>query len=424
KQTQVTHTNRKRRLKFGIKQKLLIYFLLIAIIPIVGITIYSTLSLTNSYTSDRLNQLDAIGDNKALAITNWFTERKGDCDLMTKTPTVIQLAQYAGTWGNANRTTAREQIENLFTTMIDVYGTYNEMILLNTSGHINAISIADTYSTNHYIGQLQAHKRYYTYAHAQQLDKDYSYLSDIEWNSDHTYVEVTAASVIHDESGKYVGIVVFYIDSAYINDLMHMTEGLGNSGETYLTDFNGFFLTISKFTWFVDEGLYDNLEDTIMTEKLLTAGIVQALATESNVVKSSNADYRGVAVMGSYQYLLINSEGLPWLLVAEIDVSEALKVVNDLTTISIWIVVIIAVVVAILGFIIAKRFTDPIIRLNAVAIKVAEGDLTIDKGNGKTKKGNDEIAVLTRSFVTMTNNIREIISSSQQASINVANIAT
>ena len=161
----------------------------------------------------------------------------------------------------------------------------------------------------------------------------------------------------------------------------------------------------------------NDLEGTIMKEQLFTAGIVEALETESHVVKSSNKDYRGVAVMGSYEYLLINSEGLPWVLVAEIDVSEATKVVNDLTTISIWIVVIIAVIVAVIGYVISKKFTDPIIRLNTAASKVAAGDLTEDKSKGKERKGNDEIAVLIRSFTTMTDNIRDIISSSQSAII-------
>ena len=424
KRTETGQIKKKRRLKFGIKQKLIIYFLMVAIIPVVGITIYSTLSLNQSYTSDRLTQLDAVALNKAAAIESWFMERKGDVDLMTQTPTVSESAEFAGTWGHIQKAYSIQQIEKLFQSMIDVYGTYNEMMLLNTSGHVNVLSVASTYTTGHYIGQDQSHKRYYTYAYAERDDEEYSYLSDIEWDSDHTFVEVTVSSVIHDEDGNFVGIVVFYIDSAYVNDLLHMTEGLGSSGETYLTDFNGFWLTTSKFSYYVDEGQYDDLEDTIMTEQLFTAGIVQALEDEANVLKSSNADYRGIAVMGSYNYLLINSEDLPWLLVAEMDVSEALAVVNNLTTISIWIVVIIAVVIAVIGYIISKNFTDPIIRLNVSAKRVAEGDLTEEKTKGKERKGNDEIAVLGRSFKTMTDNIRDIIASSQSASINVSNIAT
>ena len=426
KKTQVTQTKRKRRLKFGIKQKLLIYFLVIAIIPIVGITVYSTLSLNSSYTSDRLTQLESVGINKAEAMESWFDERKGDTDLMTETPTVSEMAEQAGTYSHPNKTYAIQQIEELFLSMLEIYGTYKEMMLLNTSGHVVAQTNLPGYTFAHSYGDDLSLKVYYTYAYAQRLIEDYTFLSDIEWDDmvAKDYVAVTTSSVVHDEGGTFVGIVVFYIDDAYLNSLMHNTVGLGNSGETYLTDFNGYWLTTSKFSYYIDEGMYDTLDETIMTELLTTAGIQEALTSKGDVKKSSNADYRGISVMGSYHYMEINSEGLPWILVAEIDVSEALSVIDNLTTISIWIVVIIAVIVSILGYVIAKKFTDPIIRLNGEAIKVAEGDLTITEGNGKVKKGNDEIAVLSRSFNTMTTNIRDIISSSQEASINVSNIAT
>ncbi len=416
---------KKRRLKFGIKQKLLIYFLCVAIIPVVGITIYSTISLNQSYTSDRLDQLDAIALNKAAAMEAWFEERKGDADLMSETPTVSEMADFAGTWGHAQKAYGIQQIEALFQSMIDIYGTYEEMFLLNTSGHVVAQATALGYANPHNIGDDQSHKQYFIYCDQNKLDKEYTFLSDIEWDSSHTWVEVTTAGVVHDESGSYVGIIVFYIADAYLYDLMQNTQGLGNSGETYLTDFNGFWLTTSKFDYYTTEtGQYDDILDTIMTEQLFTDGIVEALATKRNVKKSSNSDYRGIAVMGSYSYLMINSEELPWILVAEIDVSEALKVVNDLMTISIWIVVIIGVIVAIIGYVIAKRFTDPIIRLNSLAVKVADGDLTHIGDNGGARKGNDEIAVLGRSFGTMTENIRDIIATSQDASVNVSNIAT
>ncbi|KKK49910.1 hypothetical protein LCGC14_3130300, partial [marine sediment metagenome] len=125
---------KKRRLKFGIKQKLIIYFLLVAIIPVVGITVYSTISLNQSYTTDRLTQLDSIGANKAAAMESWFEERKGDCKLMSDTPTIEQLAGFAGTYGHAQKAAAILQIEQIFQSMTNIYGTYKEMLLLNTSG--------------------------------------------------------------------------------------------------------------------------------------------------------------------------------------------------------------------------------------------------------------------------------------------------
>ncbi len=355
-----------------------ILFLLVSIIPAVGFTVYSALSLTESYTTDQLNLLDSISKNKAAAIETWFGERKYDCKLISRTPTLKHFAESAGTWGEPLKTNATIEVETLFLEMFEIYGTYNEMILLNTSGHVVAKANEAGYTFGHDYGEDVSHKSYYTYSYAGRFIDRTIFLSNIIWDDmvAKDFIATTVSAPVHDDEGNFVGIVVFYIDLAFINSLMHNTLGLGTSGETYLTDFNGYWLTTSKFTYYVDEGLYDDLGDTFMTELITTAGIQQALMDEANVKKRSNADYRGVAVMGSYDYLLINSEGLPWILVSEIDVVEALEVPNNLMVVSIWSTIIIAVVVAILGYSIAKNFIDPTIKLNSDGTRVDKDVLT------------------------------------------------
>ncbi|KKN06615.1 hypothetical protein LCGC14_1075460 [marine sediment metagenome] len=423
-------TRRKRRLKFGIKQKLLTYFLMVAIIPLVGITIYSMLSLNQSYQSDRLSQLNAIGQNKVNAIVSWFGERRGDVNFMTETPAVRNWGLAAGTFNHVDQAEGRQEIETIMDSMINIYGTYTEMYFLNTSGIIVAqkstISVQSSlkWRYSHSVGDDQSTKELFTACDANKANEEFTYLSDSRWSSDNTYIQITVSSVVHDNDGNYIGIMVFDINTNYVDSLMHRTEGLGVSGESYLLDHEGYWITTSKFDYYTTEtGLYDTIGETLLTEQLTTKGVVDALSNEIDTKKSSNVDYRGIPVMGVYHYEEISDENA-WVIVTEIDVSEALSVSNNLITVSVWIVVIIAIVVAILGYVIAKRFTDPIIRLNASAKKVAEGDLTKDKTKTKERKGNDEIAVLIRSFTTMTNNIREIIVYSQSSSINVSNIAT
>ena len=415
---------RKRRLKFGIKQKLLIYFLLVSIIPIVGITIYNTLSLNQSYQSDRLDQLDAIGDNKLTAVDDWFSERRGDVDFMTETQAIREWGEIASTFNHADKLYGRNEIEETFAAMMRVYGTYHEMYYLNTSGFIVAQASDEGWTEGHSIGDDQSTKEYFVVSDANSDNEEFTYLSDFRWDSDGTYIQITVSSVVYDNYENYVGVIVFYIDTEHINDLMQKTTGLGVSGETYLVNYEGYWLTTSKFDYYLVEEGYATIKETILDAQLTTRGIGRALEEEGDIDIPSNPDYRGIAVMGSYAYMNINDQDQPWVLVAEIDVSEALSVPNNLMTVSIWIVVVVAVIVAILGYIIAKKFTDPIIRLNESAKKVAEGDLTEEKIEGKKRKGNDEIAVLLRSFETMTDNIRDIITSSQSASINVSNIAT
>ena len=417
-------TGRKRRIKFGIKQKLLIYFLMVAIIPLVGVTIYSTISLNQSYQTDRLTQLHAIGQNKADAIVNWFGERRGDVDFLGETQAVRDWGYATGTFNHVDQVYGRNEIEEVMESMIHTYGTYNEMYFLNTSGIIVAQQSAAGWTNGHSVGADQSTKEYFIACDANKADEEFTFLSDFRWSSDNTYIQITSSSVVHDNDDNYIGVMVAYIDLNFVNNLMHQTEGLGDSGESYLLDHEGYWITTSKFDYYTTEtGLYATIEDTLLAEQLTTKGVIDALANEIDTRKASNADYRGIAVMGVYHYEEI-SDVEPWVIVTEIDVAEALSVPNNLMTVSIWIVVIIAVVVSIIGYVIAKQFTDPIIRLNTSAKKVAEGDLTIESTKTKERKGNDEIAVLGRSFSTMTNNIRDIISSSQSASINVSNIAT
>ncbi|MFX1570743.1 MAG: methyl-accepting chemotaxis protein [Promethearchaeota archaeon] len=414
----------KKRFKFGIKQKLLVYFLLMAIIPIIGITIYSTISLNQVYEIDKLNQLFAIGENKKSNLDNWFFERRGDCDFMTDTPVLKDHAEAAGTYNYPNKTNAVSEIQSLMAAMIDVYGCYNEMYLLNTSGIIVAQQNDTDWTFGHHIGQDQSLKEYYIACVSNQADQDYTYLSDFRISGSGEYVQITVSSVVHDINGTFRGVVVFYISANYIHNLMHDTSGLGISGETYLINYQNYWLTTSKFDYYLvnPQYDYDTIEETILVTQLYTKGILRCLELQQDVVVGNNPDYRGIPVMGSYHYLTFNDQDQPWILVTEIDVAEGLAMPNQLMMVSIWILVIVAIIVAFLGYVIARRFTNPVIKLNARALKVAEGDLTIS--DGKTRKGNDEIAVLTRSFNSMTKNLHEIIASSLDASINVANIAT
>ncbi|HEA71209.1 hypothetical protein LCGC14_0492100 [marine sediment metagenome] len=422
----VTKTTGKRRLKFGIKQKLIIYFLLIAIIPIVGITIYSTISLNQSYEADRLDQLHATGMSKADYIEEWLFERKGDNNLLSRSHTLTSYAAIAGDPSHPNKTEAIAMITHEMDNMVEVSGTYNEMYLLNTSGIIVAQTSKTGWTYGHTVGADQSTKEYFLAALLQSTNMDFTYLSDFRLSSSGDYIQITTASLVHDsETMAFVGLLVFYIDTMTIHGIMHETEGLGTSGETYLINQDLLWLTTSRFDYYtIETGKYSTIMDTILSESISTAGIVESMEAKKNIMKSSNTGYRGMAVMGVYHYRVITDDGRAWIIVAEINVAEALAVPNNLMTVSVWIVVIISIIVAVLGYIIAKKFTDPIIRLNAEAIKVADGDLTMTGGNGKVRKGNDEIAVLTRSFGIMTTNIRDIILSSQQASINVANIAT
>ncbi len=426
---------RKRRLKFGIKQKLLIYFLMVAIIPIVGITIYSTLSLNQSYEADVVDRLQATGSNKVGVISFWFGYRKADTVALSHSPgledniaIMVDLASNQAE-KDAATTIVDEYIGNLLY-VYDVLGqaVYYEVVVLDENGIVIAQAQESEWTGyTHNIGGDQSSKDYFIACSSttNKNNGDYVFLSDFRFAGDGETVQITASSPILGDNSDFVGVLVVFINPQWLYTLMQNTEGLGTTGETFLLNNELEWLNPSKYDYYTTEtGQYSTVEETVLDAKVESAGTIAARDTKKDVTNADLSDYRGVTIMGSFHYLEINSEGTPWILVAKMDKAEALTVANNLMTVSIWIVVILAVIVAILGYIIAKKFTDPIIRLNRDARRVAEGDLTDTDKSGKVRKGNDEIAVLGRSFRTMTDNIRDIIISSQSASINVSNIAT
>ncbi len=417
---------KSKGVKFGLKQKLLVYFLLVALVPLIGITIFTSISLNTSYESDRLIQLEATAMNKDGQITSWFAERKGDVDFMTETE-IQENAAIAGNYSNPGKLVAQGNIESTMDAMIKAYGCYNEMYVLNKSGIVVAQSSKEGWLLGHDVDDDQSTGDYFTECDDNSLNEEFTYLSIFRWSSSGDYVQITVSSVIHNDS-VYVGVLVFYIDFLALTTMMQETMGLGESGETYLLSSTGLWISESKFDYYTTEtGTVDTIEDTVLNveTKVTTDGVVECLAaadTEISINKPTNLDYRGIPVMGSYHYLLINDAGTPWILVAEMDVEEALMVPTTLMTTSIWIMVVIAGVVAAIAYIIARRIANPIVMLSGGAAKIADGDLS-SAGKEFNSKKSDEIGELTRSFSVMYGNLKQIIADSQKASLGVSNMA-
>ncbi|MBO8163556.1 MAG: HAMP domain-containing protein [Brevibacillus sp.] len=81
-------------------------------------------------------------------------------------------------------------------------------------------------------------------------------------------------------------------------------------------------------------------------------------------------------------------------------------------------IVIVSVIASILiGGIIARRMTDPIKQIRSAALRMAEGDLNIQKVHTKAK---DEVGQLTQAINTMIDNLRALIRETANISQNVA----
>ncbi len=407
----------KRRFRLGLKGKLLLYFLLMAIIPAGALTIFSSTQMMASFTEDRLNQLHAVGLNKYSQISSWFLERKGDANFLSRTPALVTYSEVLNneTSTSNEKIEARNEIESSFEQMINHYGVYEQIAFVVSNGTLMAEERAPGI-IDHVIGEdlsddpiIVASKANAFYQNG-SINVNYAYLTD--YAKIGNKVDLMVGSPVWDSDDLLTGFIFIEINEEAVMDVTEDIEGLGTSGECYLINSDLEWLTHSKYEgendWYMTgtgtgRG-YTDIYDTILDPdaSINTDGVKEALAGKKWVTKSSNLDYRGISVMGSYHYMEVNSEeNAPWVLVTEIDVSEALKAPLALQQISIWIMVAVAGVVAVLAFIIARQIANPIKELSDLSETIAGGNYEVEVDI----KAQDEVEDLVANFRVMKENV-------------------
>ena len=420
-------------MKIGVRTRLVLYFLIISVIPLTIITVYSTINLRQSYTSDRLAQLDATAGNKANTISFWFGYRKSDTVTLSHSPGledsvgIIVNPVANQTEKDSARIYAQEYLDNLIE-KYNVLGTktYYEVVVLDENGIIILQSNDPEWTGyTHSLGADQSSKEYFIACSdpANKNNGDYVFLSDFGFAGDGETIEITTASTILGNNSLFVGVVVMYINSEWLHNLMQNTEGLGVSGETYLVNYENYWLTESKFDYYIVSEGYNDLYETLLDAKVNTEGIIEALEKKNDLQKASQSDYRGIAVMGAYRYLEINSEGNPWVLIAEIDVSEALTVPTNLMWISIVIVIIAVSIIVVFAFVISRRFTKPFIQLDKVVSASSEVSVNVSNIATELAASSNEVNAASEEIASTTQEVSQNTQSQVDSLIEINKMA-
>ncbi len=227
--------------------------------------------------------------------------------------------------------------------------------------------------------------------------------------------------------GKLTGVLVFQMPIGRINEIMTSNQawsdvGLGESGETYLVGSDFLMRNQSRFLIEDAENYFAMIknigtapetiqqirafESSIGLQRVETQGTRRALAGETDT--EIFPDYRGVPVLSSYRP--INSEGINWVIMSEIDEAEAFAPVTDLRDRMFLLLILFALLVGAISAVLSKRITSPIKELTQKAAIMAEGDLGVKIDTS----GGDEIAKLARSFDVMRDALADLIGGLEQ----------
>lgn len=227
-----------------------------------------------------------------------------------------------------------------------------------------------------------------------------------------------AVSPIGDNEEVY-GVLALQIPLTNINNVMTgnqdwVDDGLGESGETYLVGRDRLMRSTSRLV-VEDPEAYEQAaisggsspEDAARAARVGGTVLIQEVDTEQ-VARAQRGetgeligeDYFGNEVLAAYMPIELGDLG--WVVIAEIDASEAFAGVDDFTRRIVLSTAAILVAVTLASMLLAQVFSRPVKRLLAGVHRVAAGDLGAQVKSSST----DEFADLAGAFNDMSRSLQ------------------
>jgi class 3 adenylate cyclase len=307
----------------------------------------------------------------------------------------------------------------IFRKIIEKFGYY-DMFLINPQGTVVYTVFKETdFTTNFGTGAYKTSNLARLTAQVQQAkEKDYSQIIDFEsYGPSYGAPAAFIAAPIFNQS-KLIGVLAFQLPVDEINNVMTGNrkwegDGLGKTGETYLVGRDYLMRSVSRFLEedpkaYIESlravGVTDDVigrvkqyKTSILQQKVQPQGTAEALAGRqgTQILK----DYRGIPVLSSYAPLKI--AGLDWVILSEIDLSEAYEPIYAFTRQVLISATLLMLLLTLIAMALAYLFVKPIQHLIDSARKVQSGDMDVIV----PLNPRDEFGELAQSFNAMLHSL-------------------
>ena len=203
-----------------------------------------------------------------------------------------------------------------------------------------------------------------------------------------------------NKDNEFLGTIFMRLSLALLYEILEDKTGLGETGETYLVNKEGYMISPSGIQ---EDVVLKQKIDTKQARLCLEEHIEKGLPEKIDKIPSTYLDYRGKDVLGTHHYI----PEMQWCLLAEIDATESLSSLLKQKSYAVILLFIIPLVSLLIGTLIAKRISRPIYKLHKGIEIVGKGNLDYKVGT----KSNDEIGQLSRAFDKMTSSLKKTTTS-------------
>lgn len=276
-------------------------------------------ALVPALKNEVLNHLISVREIKKMQIQNFFYERYGDVNVLSKNPIVVQsLPRFSNAFKSGGfEDPSYKQVDTYFGPLLEhfvrQYG-YNNIFMVDTDGNLIFGVKQDEYlGTNLITGEYKSFSIGEVFKEGLNNVK----FSDLSWCEEAKEFIFMAAAPVYDITNKLLGVIIVEVPYSKIDVFLTQRDGLGDTGELYIVGDDNFMRSKSRFF----------TQNTILKLEIITEATQDALRgnTDIKIIK----DYRNIHVVSAYTPL-DNLKDVTWVLLVEIDVKEAFYPVLNL----------------------------------------------------------------------------------------------
>jgi signal transduction histidine kinase len=364
----------------SLSEKLILYFLCLGLGTIFLISTYTYFSTQQALMSRTFDQLTSLRVAKKNQVEIFFRDRVKDVTLLAGSDETKFIASALDKSNEGNNRKEFSEFLNKYKSLTSYFTRV--MIIGNNADFISG----NTYDPRIVSGKMKGYDtRGYPDSTGGVVIRDE--VPDAVTGKVKMLLE---APVLNQDQDR-TGWIVLEMTPDAINRIMLNKDprsGLGLTGETYLVGADFRMRSDSRF-----------IRNSIFQTRVRTQPVMNAIQGQEGQL--STLDYRSIPVLSSYSRLSI--PGLKWIILAEIDLKEAMIPITRMRNSIILLGTLISIVFFFFVFVISKRITRPINQLKEAVLKVGRGQYDINI----PVLSNDEIGALTEAFNSMSQQIKE-----------------
>jgi two-component system sensor histidine kinase VicK len=195
--------------------------------------------------------------------------------------------------------------------------------------------------------------------------------------------------VYNQFNGRYEGSLIMDFSLDLLNSGMMGLAGMGKTGDSYVVDHQGLFMTESRFS--PNSSLRQQASRSQLTNCQVNSNFGLDL---EKIYIASNYNNHGIAVLST----CVSIPNIDWYLILEIDQAEALSFMDNILIVALLLILLVLIFSYFFASGFARSLIDPILRLQKAVAAVEQGDWA----QKVELKSRDELGVLAGVFNRMT----------------------